>query len=79
MDGWKGRRDALNFIERHSVPLPNLIGSIRSVAGFFKEVTGVPLSGTPAFLVYDPKGRIATKQIGTVEIEVIEKFLGMRR
>jgi len=74
-DGWSGRAAAKGFIDRHNVSFPNLIAAGPTIVALFEKITNEQLPGTPAFLVFDPKGKIAAKQIGPVEVEIIESFI----
>jgi hypothetical protein len=42
----------------------------------FYELTGTPLNGTPAFLLYTPEGELAAQQVGAVPVDLIETFIG---
>lgn len=74
-DGWEGRTAAKAFIDRHKVSFPNLLGSGPAIVELYQTITAESLPGTPAFLVFDPKGKIAAKQVGPVEVEIIENFI----
>lgn len=75
MDGQEKLSEAKLFIKRHGLGFPNLIGESRDVAIRFSNLTGVPWTGTPAFLVYSPAGELAVQQAGAVPVEIIEEFL----
>jgi len=74
-DGWAGREDAQQFIKRHKVTFPNLIGSPESVAGIFSGLTGADWRGTPTFLIFNPKGELVAQQVGAVPVKLIEDFM----
>lgn len=74
-DGWSGHAAAQGFIDRHKVTFPNLVATGPTIVALYEKITSEPLSGTPAFLVFDPDGKIAAKQVGAVEVEIIENFI----
>ncbi len=75
LDGRLGKADALQFIERHMVDFPNLIGEPDVVAGMYMRLTGEPWLGTPSFLVYSPEGELRARQVGAVPAELLESFI----
>lgn len=75
MDGLGNKAAAESFIKRHSVNFPNLIGSPETVAGMYIQLTGAPFGGTPAFLIYDPSGKLRAQQVGAVPTDLIEDFI----
>ncbi len=74
-DGPAGKAAAEGFIKKHDINFPNLIGDVGEVSRLFTELTGAPFVGTPAFLIYDPKGELKAQQIGAVPVEIIEEFM----
>ncbi|MDZ7662144.1 TlpA disulfide reductase family protein [Thiohalophilus sp.] len=76
IDGWAGRKDAADFIARHKVEFPNLIGNAEAVADWFMRQSGARWVGTPTFLLYNPAGELKAQQVGAVPVEVIEDFIG---
>jgi peroxiredoxin len=75
IDGQAKKAEALKFIERHKVNFPSLIGEPADVASLFSELTGTYFVGTPAFLIYDPEGKLRVQQVGAVPPELIEDFI----
>lgn len=75
MDGEKGLADARQFVKRHQLPFPNLIGEPLEVAVMFTRMTGVPWSGTPTFLIYNPEGQLEVQQAGAVPVNLIEDYI----
>ncbi len=75
MDGESHQKDAMAFIDRHLVNFPNLIGEVAAVTDLYGRLTGSYLAGTPAFLIYNPSGELAAKQIGAVPVKLIEDFI----
>lgn len=75
MDGLAGKANAADFIERHQVTFPNLIGDFEDIAQMFVELTGEQWIGTPTFLFYSPTGELVAQQVGGVPVEMIENFM----
>ena len=75
MDGESKLDDARDFVSRHGVEFPNLVGEPQDVARFYQDNTGSRWVGTPTFMVYDPRGELAAKQVGAVPVDIIEKFI----
>lgn len=75
MDGMEKHKAAEQFIKRHKLGFPNLIGEPEDVARLFMELTGADWVGTPTFLIYDPKGELVAKQEGAVPVDLIEQFI----
>lgn len=75
IDGQARKAEAENFIQRHKLNFPNLIGEPAVVARLFSDLTGAYFAGTPAFLFYDPSGELRAQQLGAVPTELIEDFI----
>jgi len=75
LDGVAKKNDAQEFIKRHQVNFPNLIGEPEKIATMYQELTGDTWIGTPSFMVYTPKGELLGAQAGAVPVPVIESFI----
>ena len=76
IDGLAAKARAEDFIRRHDVPFPNLIGaSTGAVMHWYRQQTGANFLGTPTILVYAPDGSLKAAQAGAVPTETIEKFI----
>jgi len=75
IDGAEKEKDAKDFLTRHKVNFPSLIGEPQQVASMFQELTGSEWIGTPTFMVYNPKGELIGAQTGAVPTDVIESFI----
>lgn len=75
IDGAANKQSAEEFVARHDVPFPNLIGEFRDVAAHFQALTGTPFRGTPSILLYDPRGELRAAQAGAVPVSAIEAFI----
>lgn len=75
IDGWAGKQDAEDFIQRHHLSFTNLIGNVDAVADWFSRQTGARWVGTPTFLIYNPAGELKAQQVGAVPVELIEDFI----
>lgn len=75
MDGSAGLADAKQFIERHSINFPNLIGEPEEVARLYSQASGQAFRGTPTFMVFDPQGKLRAADAGAIPAEVISEFI----
>jgi len=75
LDGAEGRSDAEGFIERHELNYPSLLIDWQEGGKLYYQLTGAPLSGTPAFLIYAPDGELLAQQVGAVPVDLIERFM----
>lgn len=75
MDGQGKRVEAQDFIKRHDLNFPNLIGEPVDVAVEYMRLTGAEWVGTPTFLIYGPQGKLLAKQEGAVPVSLIESFI----
>ncbi len=75
MDGASRKKDAQEFLDRHLVNFPSLIGEVVAVTALYGKLTDSFLAGTPAFMIYSPSGEIAAKQVGAVPVKLIEEFM----
>lgn len=75
LDGNAKKADAQEFIKRHQVNFPSLIGEPQKVASMYQELTGDTWIGTPSFMVYTPRGELLGAQAGAVPVSVIESFI----
>ena len=75
LDGESRKKEAEDFIKRHSVDFPNLIAEPEYVSDFYRQATGQYFSGTPTFLIYSPDGQLKAAQAGAVPTALIEDFI----
>jgi peroxiredoxin len=75
LDGEERKQSALDFVVRHELEFENLIGEPEVVAGYYQLTTGSRWVGTPSFLIFAPDGELMAKQVGAVEVEIVEDFI----
>jgi len=75
IDGWGNRSEAIQFVKRHRISFPNLIGENIYISNLYTKLSGQYLTGTPAFLVFDQNGELLAVQIGAVPTSDIEQFI----
>jgi len=75
IDGGYNDEKAREFIDRHELGFPNLIGDARSVARLHIDLSGQRLVGTPTFFLFAPSGELVGMQVGPLEPEMIEAFM----
>ena len=69
--------DAINrYIERNHLNFQNLLDDGKNIAQIFYDGTGEKWGGwTPTFLLYNPQGKLAAKNIGPVSATDITHFI----
>ena len=75
IDGESKKQQASNFINRHDLTFPNLIGELPEVMDYYRSKTRSMFVGTPSFLLFDPSGEIKAVQVGPASPEAVEKFI----
>lgn len=75
LDGAAGKKNAEQFIKRHKLTFPNLIGESDLVTLQYTFTTGDNRFGTPSFLLYNPEGELVAAQLGAVPVNTIESFI----
>lgn len=75
LDGESRKKEAENFIKKHSVDFPNLIAEPEFVSNVYQKLTGQYFAGTPTFLIYSPDGELKAAQAGAVPTSLIEDFI----
>ncbi len=75
LDGKENLRGAIDFVRRHRVTFPNLIGEPQDVANLFTQYTGDEWVGTPTFLIFDPQGKVRAEQAGAIPSSLIAQFI----
>ena len=75
LDGAAKLDDAKDFIKRHDVTFPNLIGEFKQVAAMYESLSGGQWLGTPTILIFDPAGELKAAQPGAVPVGLIEEFI----
>lgn len=75
LDGQAKLDAARDFVKRHDVNFPNLIGDPEAVADLYQTLTSNTWVGTPSFLVYNPQGELLAAQAGAVPTELITNFI----
>jgi peroxiredoxin len=75
LDGDAKKGDAREFLDKHKVNFPSLIGEPQAVAQMYQQLTGDRWVGTPSFMVYTPDGELLGAQAGAVPVSVIESFI----
>ena len=75
IDGAANRADAEEFIARHDLPFPNLIGEPERVMLKYLILTQSQFRGTPSVLLYGPDGTLRAAQAGAVPVASIEAYI----
>lgn len=75
LDGKAGLGVAKEFVARHKLTFPNLIGEPNTISTMYFHETGEAWFGTPTFMIYNPDGGLVAKQAGAVPVPIIEEFM----
>lgn len=75
LDGGEFETQAREFVRRHGLTFDNLIAEPRTVVDYYQVITGSRWVGTPSFLVFGADGELKAKQVGAVEVEIVENFI----
>ena len=75
IDGKENFKAAQNFIKKHSVDFPNLIGEPEAVTAAYSKFAKSRWVGTPSFLLFNRQGELKAAQVGAVPPTVIEDFI----
>ena len=68
----QARRDEVEkFAQDYLISFPLLLGSAES----FTRFGGAELSGVPTTVIYDRKGAIVARHVGTVSRDMLERFI----
>jgi len=78
MDGESKKAAAIEFIKRHGIDFPNLIGEPGDVSALYTRLTYEIWLGTPMFLIYSPAGKLVASQVGAIPVSRIEEFIKSR-
>lgn len=78
VDGWNNREKSKDFIKKHHLNFPNLIGGNEEVSALFERLSGRQLVGTPGIFIYNPEGELMVAEIGAVPVSLIEKFISQQ-
>ena len=78
IDGGARRDEVAQWMKRHHMGFPTLLGELRSIAVFFDTSTQEPFRGTPTFLLYDRSGRLVGMNTGPVRAQAIKDFIARK-
>ena len=63
------------LVRRHDLEFDNLLAEPETLMLYYRVLTGNRWIGTPTFLVFDPRGELLARQVGAVEVEIVENFI----
>jgi peroxiredoxin len=79
LDGQAKKADAEDFIRRHDLPFPSLIGEPATTMLYYAMLTQSQFLGTPTILLFGPDGRLRAAQAGAVPVASIEAYIAKQR
>jgi len=69
--GYANIEEVREFVDDYFITFPILLGDGRTI----ESLGGGMLQGTPTTLVFDPTGKLFTKQVGALNRNVLEQFM----
>lgn len=69
---------AKRFIAKHRVNFPTLFSTLNEFDRYLKNVAGEGLTGTPTFLIFNPKGKLVGMQNGNVSPVTLRRFISKK-
>jgi len=75
IDGQEGIGDAKKMIKEYKMKFQNVVSNPIEVNAWMQKNVGEPLVGTPTFMIFDEKGKLAAAQPGPVKTESLETFI----
>ena len=75
LDGYSQIEKIRQHIEEMPMTFESLVGESIVVAFQYNIATSKLLQGTPTYLVYDPKGQLATHHVGPLNTKALEEFI----
>ena len=70
-----GRKDAQGFIKKHQINFPTLMSSTLELDHFLTKQGEQALVGTPALLIYNPKGELKGVESGAIIAQDVIDFI----
>lgn len=77
LDG--NRTNAMRFLNRYNIKLPTLVSNIGEFNRYLQKVAQEGLTGTPTYLIFNPKGDLLGLQAGYISPASIKGFLRSNR
>lgn len=78
LDGQAGADKVDDFIMEYGMKFPNLISNAIEMNIWMQQNTPEGLIGTPAFMIFNPKGQLLAMQAGMIKVEQIERLIKER-
>lgn len=78
VDGPAGLAAARGFVREAGLTFPSLVGAAEDVATLYFDETGTNLIGTPAFLIFNPRGQLRSYQAGSLNVAALEQLIRLQ-
>lgn len=75
LDGAANLGAVQKYMKDHKVTFPTYIGELGLIAVNFEINAEVRLSGTPTYMLFNPKGELVAIDYGMLEIDALEGFI----
>ncbi len=73
LDG--NRQEAWRFLHRYRVRVPTLVSNVNEFNRYLHRISGQRLTGTPTYLIFNPRGHLLGIQAGYIAPTSIRQFL----
>ena len=75
LDGYSQLEKIKQHIEEMPMTFDSLVGESIVVAFQYSIATSKSLRGTPTYLIFDPKGRLAAHHVGPLDTQALEQVI----
>lgn len=78
LDGYAELGSVREFVAGKPFSFPTVVAESARMAGAFEAATGEKFTGTPTYLIFDPKRQLVAARAGDLTRDVLERFLRKR-
>lgn len=78
LDGYAEIDSVREFVAGKPFSFPTVVAESARMAGAFEAATGEKFTGTPTYLIFDPKRQLVAARAGDLTRDVLERFLRKR-
>jgi len=75
LDGYAEIDRVRDFVARKPFTFPTMVAEPEHMAEAFQKVTGESFTGTPTYLMFNPRRELVAARSGDLTLEVLENFL----
>jgi peroxiredoxin len=75
VDGYDQIEYVREYVKNSPMTFDSLIGEPITIASIYKAATEEPFTGTPTYLMFNPKGELVAHNPGQLRVEAIETYI----